>query len=163
MERSVIIDINVFIDGYGSIGIAESFKAPAIKFKKLKYSCATGDREIAYGALESIDSEATFKAMPEAIYYELSKLDNAELIYKKAVSTGGKITAYEWVCVGSFDLEYGESKAGEFLDVKITQKGMKSFTHEIGGNEMIYVNHEDMIGRINGKDLLASARQALRG
>ena len=163
MERSVIVDVNVFFGGYGSIGIAESFKSPAIKFKKLKQTGAAGDREIAYGAVESLDAESTFKAMPKAVYTELSKLNDAEIIYKKAVTTAGETTAYEWVCKGSFDLEYGESKAGEFLDVKITQKGMKAYTHEIGGVEMVNIDHENIICKIDGKDLLADVRNAIKG
>ncbi|WP_294962623.1 phage major tail tube protein [Sulfurimonas sp.] len=163
MDRSVVVDVNVFFGGYGSLGISESFKAPAIKYKKLKQTGAVGDREIAYGALESLDGESTFKAMPKAVYTELSKLDEAEIIYKKAISTAGVITSYEWVCKGAFDLEYGESKAGEFLDVKITQKGMKAYTHEIGGVEMLNIDHENIICKIDGKDLLADVRNAIKG
>lgn len=163
MDRSVVVDVNVFLGGFGSIGIAESFKAPAIKFKKLTQSGAAGERSIVYGAVESLDSEASFKAMPKAVYSQLAKLDNAEIIFKKAIITAGVTTAYEWVCKGSFDLEYGESKAGEFLDVKITQKGMKAYTHEIGGVEMVNIDHENIICKIDGKDLLADVRNAIKG
>lgn len=163
MDRSVIVDINVFINGFGNMGIAESFKSPAIKLKKLTQNTGVGERSVSYGAVESLDAQATFKAMPKALFEEMSKLDNAEIIYKKAVTTGSKTEAYEWVCKGAIDIEYGEAKAGEYLDVKVSQKGLKAYTHEINNKVMVDIDHDNLKVEINGKDLLADARSIIQG
>ncbi len=162
-ERSVIIEVNAFIGGYGNMGTAESFKSPAIKLKKLTYSTGVGERSVSYGAVESLDAEATFKAMPKALFDEIAKLDNAEIIYKKAVKTGSETVAYEWVCKGAIDIEYGEAKVGEFLDVKVSQKGLKAYTHEINNKVMVDIDHDNLKVEINGKDLLADARSIIQG
>lgn len=163
MDRSVIVDINAFLGGFGSLGIAESFKTPAIKFKKLDRTTGTGDSKISYGALESLSTEATFKAIPTAIYDEISKLDKAEIIFKKAIKTGGKTEALEFVCIGTIDIEYGEFKSGEYLDVKLTQEGLISYLHEVNGKTVVQVDHENMICEINGKDLMSEVRSILKG
>lgn len=161
MERSVILGVNAFIAGMGNIGIAESFKTPGIKQKKITQVTPAGEKSIAYGALESLDTEITFKALPVNIYTEIAKLNGAELILKKSLRTGDITESFEWVCKGAIDLEYGESKAGELLDVKISQKGLKKFTHEVNGKEVVDVDHDNMTCKIGGKDLLAATRAAI--
>lgn len=163
MDRGVVSEVNVFLAGYSSLGIAESFKAPAVKYKKLKQNGAVGERSVVYGAVESLDSEAKFKSMPKALYEEMAKLNDAEIIFKKAVVIGNETIAYEWTCKGSFDMEYGESKPGEFLDVKITQKGMKAYTHEIGNKVVVDIDFDNIKCEINGKDLLAETRAIVQG
>ena len=158
MNRSVIAEVNAFIDGIGSIGIAESFTPPAIKQKRLTQNTAVGERGVTYGAVESLDTSITFKALPTAIYDELAKLDDAEIILKKAIKTADKTESLEFTCKGAFDLEYGEAKAGEFLDVKITQKGLKAYTHEINNKVVVDIDHENLKCEIAGKDLLAEVR-----
>lgn len=163
MDRSVIVDINAFIGGFGSIGIAEVLKTPAIKLKKLDKTAGTGDSKISYGAVEALSTEATFKALPSAIYDEIAKLDKAEIIFKKAVKTGDKTEALEFVCKGAIDIEYGEFKAGEYLDVKVTQEGLISYLHEAAGKTVVNIDHENMICEINGKDLMSEVRSILKG
>ena len=163
MNRGVIIDVNAFIGGYGSLGILESFKAPAIKKVKLTQKTGVGEKSVAYGAVESLDCEATFKSLPKAIYAEVAKLNEGEIVYKKAVKEGSETILYEWVCKGDIDIEYGESKAGEFLDVKITQKGLSVYTHEIGNKVVIDIDHDNGKCEIDGTDLLADARSLIKG
>lgn len=161
MDRSVIVLVNVFVAGMAHIGVAESFKTPALKQKKITQTTAAGERSISYGAVESLDTEVSFKALPKSIYEEIAKLDNAELIMKKAIKTGDKTESLEWICIGGIDIEYGESKEGELFDVKITQTGLKKYTHEVNGVEKVVVDHENQIVKIGGKDLLAEARAVL--
>uniref|UniRef100_UPI0040477A8D phage major tail tube protein n=1 Tax=Aliarcobacter sp. TaxID=2321116 RepID=UPI0040477A8D len=161
MDRSVIVGINVFVGGMGNIGVAESFKTPAIKQKKLTQNTAVGEKSVSWGALESLDTEVNFKALPSSLYSELAKNDGAELIFKKSIITGGETSSMEWVCTGAIDLEYGESKEGEFLDVKISQKGLKKYVHEVNGKVLVNVDHENLICSIDGNDMLADTRAAI--
>jgi hypothetical protein len=161
MDRSVVTGLNVFIDGYGNLGIAESFKSPAIKQKKLTQNTPAGERSVAYGALESLDTEVKFKSLPKAIFSEIAKLDNAKIILKKAIKTGSTTEALVYTCTGAIDLEYGEAKEGEYLDVTVIQKGLKKYIHEHGSKVVVKIDHENIIAEVNGTDLLAETRKII--
>ncbi len=161
MNREVVIGLNAFVTGLTHIGIVESFKTPAIKQKKLTQRTAAGERSISTGAVESLDTESSFKALPQAIYEELAKLDEAELIYKQAYKSGSETKNMEWICKGGIDIEYDEFKEGEYLGVKVTQKGLKKYTHEINGKVVTNIDHENMICMVGGKDLLAEVRNSI--
>ena len=55
--RSVITEVNCFIEGYGNLGRAVSFKAPELKQKSINGTTGVGDRSYATGQFESLDSE----------------------------------------------------------------------------------------------------------
>ncbi len=161
MDRQVITAVNVFVAGYTHIGLAESFKTPALKQVKLTQKTAAGERSISTGAFESLDTDITFKALPKSIYDEISKLDEAELVFKQAYREGSETKSMEWVCKGGIDLEYEDSKEGEYLGVKISQKGLKKYTHEVNGKVEVNIDHENVICMVGGKDLLAETRNAV--
>ncbi len=161
MDKTVVIGVNVFIGGMGSLGICKAFSPAAIKQKKLSASTAAGDRSVSYGALESLDTEYSFESLPQAIFSEFAKLDNAEIIAKAANRTGEEVSSQEWTCIGGFDIEYDEFKEGEYLGVKISQKGLKKYTHEVDGKVKVNVDHDNVICEIDGKDILADVRNAI--
>lgn len=163
MNREVVAALNVFVGGMGHLGVAESFKVPAIKQKRLTQNTAAGERSISLGATESLDTEVNFKALPQAIYEEIAKQDDAELILKQSYKNGTDVKSMEWVCQGGIDLEYDEFKEGEYLGVKISQKGLKVYTHEVNGKVVVNIDHENAICLIGGKDLLEDVRNKIIG
>jgi len=158
-NRAVILETNAFIGGMGNIGITESFKTPAITQIKLNHKSGAGDTSVSTGTFESLDAEATFKSLPKSIYEELAKLDNAEIIYKKATRVGDDVESHEYTCRGGMSIEYGEAKAGEFLDVKIIQKGLRAYTYEHNNTVKIDIDHDNGKAYVGGKDLAAEARK----
>ena len=162
-DRSTIAGYNAFINGMGHLAVVESGTPPAIKYKKQKQTSGVGDRDIATGMVESLDAVSTFKALPSAIYEEIAKLDNAEIIYKSGTLTGGTAGVHEHVCVGAISLEYEEHKNGEYLGVKLTQTGLKKWTHEIDGKVVVDIDHENMICNIGGTDIMADIRAKVKG
>lgn len=157
-NRAVVLETNAFIAGFGNIGITESFKIPAIKQIKLSQRSGAGDTSVSTGMLESLDTETTFKSLPKAIYEEMAKLDSAEIIHKKATLVGDVTESHEYTCRGGIDIEYGEAKQGEYLDVKVTQKGLRAYTYEHNNKVMIDIDHDNGKAQIGGKDLVAEAR-----
>ena len=148
--RSVITEVNCFIEGYGNLGRAVSFKAPELKQKSINGTTGVGDRSYATGQFESLDSEFSCAALPEAVFNALSKLDEAELIFKKAIRTGSKVDSYTWVL------------KGEMLDIKVSQKGVKKYIHEINNKVKVKIDHDNLICEIDGKDLMGDVRRVLR-
>ncbi len=160
--RSVITEVNCFIEGYGNLGRAVSFKAPELKQKSINGTTGVGDRSYATGQFESLDSEFSCAALPEAVYNALSKLDEAELIFKKAIRTGSKVDSYTWVLKGAISVSFGDSKPGEMLDIKVSQKGVKKYIHEINNKVKVKIDHDNLICEIDGKDLMGDVRRVLR-
>ena len=160
--RSVITEVNCFIEGYGNLGRAVSFKAPELKQKSINGTTGVGDRSYATGQFESLDSEFSCAALPEAVFNALSKLDEAELIFKKAIRTGSKVDSYTWVLKGAISVSFGDSKPGEMLDIKVSQKGVKKYTHEINNQTKVKIDHDNLIAEIDGKDLMGDVRRVLR-
>jgi len=159
VERTIIKDINGFVNGIGNIGTVESFKTPAIKQIKLTHKSGAGDTSVSTGLLESLDTEISFKSLPSVIYEEIAKLDKAELVFKKATKIGSETESHEYTCVGSIDIEYGEAKHGEFLDVKLTQKGLRKYTYEHNNKVKVDIDHDNGKAEIGGKDLASEARK----
>lgn len=159
MQRTVISDINGFVGGMGHIGLVESFKTPAIKQIKLTHKSGAGDTSVSTGMFESLDTEISIKSLPQSIYEEIAKLDEAELVFKKATKVGNETQSHEYTCIGSIDLEYGEAKHGEFFDVKLTQKGLRKYTYEYNNKVKIDIDHDNGKAEIGGKDLVSEARK----
>ncbi|CAM3514365.1 phage major tail tube protein [Arcobacter aquimarinus] len=161
--RSAIVDTNAFIQGYGNLGKTVSFKAPELNQKTISGTTGVGDRSYATGQFESLDSECSFASMPEAIFNALSKLDEAEIIQKKAVRTGTKVENHTWISTGAISVSFGDSKAGEMLDVKVSQKGLKKYIYEVNNQTKVRIDHDNLIVEVDGKDLMSDVRRILRG
>jgi len=161
MKKSVIVDVNAFLDGFGNLGTAVSFKPPALKQKRVNSSTAAGDVSYAIGQFESLDSEMSFASVPRAVFDVMAKTDDGEVILKKAIKEGSETRNHMWTLTGAIDIEYGEAKAGEMLDVKVSQTGLKKYVYEIDNTLQVKIDHENLICEIAGKDLLADTRQIL--
>lgn len=162
MSRSVTVEVNCFIEGYGNLGRTVSFKAPELKQKSINGTTGVGDRSYATGQFESLDSEFSCAALPEAVFNALSKLDEAEIIFKKAIRTGSKVENYTWICKGAISISHGDSKPGEMLDIKVSQKGCKKYVHEVNNQTKVRIDHDNLIAEVNGKDLTSDVRRVLR-
>ena len=72
MSRSVIVEVNCFIEGYGNLGRTVSFKAPELKQKSINGTTGVGDRSYATGQFESLDSEFSCAALPCSLAHHSS-------------------------------------------------------------------------------------------
>lgn len=160
---STITGMNTFVNGYGKISEVASVTPPSVKHKRMTKGTASGERSIATGQLEPLDSVAKFNKLPTKVYEAIAMMDDAEIIHKKVIKQGGKDVVLTHTCVGAFDLEYGEEKNGEMLDVTLTQKGLRKWTHEIGSEVVVDIDHDNNICKIGGKDMLEKTRSLIGG
>jgi hypothetical protein len=110
-----------------------------------------------------LDSVAKYNRLPKAVFEELAKLDEAEIIHKKVIKEGNEDIVLSHICVGAFDLEYGEEKNGEYLDVTLTQKGLRKWVHERGSEILVDIDHDNNICKIAGVDFLEKTRSLIGG
>ena len=48
------------------------------------------------------------------------------------------------------------------LDIKVSQKGVKKYIHEINNKVKVKIDHDNLICEIDGKDLMGDVRRVLR-
>ncbi len=162
-KTATITGMNTFVGGYGKISDVASVTPPSIKHKRLTKLTGAGEKSVATGQVESLDSVSKFNALPKAVYEELVKLDKAEIIHKKVIKENGEDVVMTHTCIGAFDLEYGEEKNGEYLDVTLSQKGLTKYVFERGSEVLIDIDHDNNICKIGGTDLLEKVRNLIGG
>lgn len=163
MNRQVIVDSNVYVGDMSTQNTCDEFTPPSIERNKLSYSTGSGEVSISTPKLKSLDASYKFKALPRGVYAEIAKMDEAVITVKEAVKDGADIQNHEWELTGGIDIKHGAVKAGEFLDVEVSQKGLTKLLHKIDGRVMIDINHIDGIQNIGGVDQIAKVSRILKG
>ncbi|PHO09786.1 phage tail protein [Malaciobacter canalis] len=160
-HNSAITGVNVIFEGVGNIGSCE-FKQADVSFLELDQETGVGKRSVTTPLFESLDVEYKFKSIPANIYKEMAKLDQAKVIAKRTMKTGSNDDVEEWQCRGGMSIKYGNSKAGEFLDVTVTQKGLSAYFHELNDEVITDIDHDKGIGEHGGIDHAKHMRQSLQ-
>lgn len=155
--HSNVKEINIFVEGVGFLGLCESFKEPIIKTKKID---SPNGVVVDSGMLDKIEAEAVIRSINPIYYTAMAKLNKAKFVFKERITESSVEKTIVHVLTGSFDLEPGESKyAG---DKKYTLKIHPiQYTKEIDGAEIVFVDMENYIARLNGQDILEDTRNAL--
>ena len=160
-QRSVITGVNVIIENIGNIGSCE-FKQADVSFLELEQDTGVGKRSVSAPLFASLDVEYKFQSIPVNIYKEMAKLDQAKVIAKRTMKTGTNDDVEEWQCRGGMSIKYGNSKAGEFLDVTVTQKGLSAYYHELNNEVITDIDHDSLKGEHGGVDHSQHMRQSLQ-
>ncbi|WP_419768590.1 phage major tail tube protein [Arcobacter sp.] len=159
--RSVITGVNVIINGIGNIGSCE-FKQADVALVQLEQDTGVGKAQVTVPLFESLDVEYKFQSIPASIYKEMAKRDNALIEAKRTMKTGENDDVEEWHCRGGMSIKYGNSKPGEFLDVTVSQKGLRAYYHESNNEVISDIDHDNGKGLHGGVDHTQKARQALQ-
>jgi len=90
----------------------------------------------------------------------MAKLHKAKFVFKERIIESSKESTLVHTIVGSFDLEPSESKYAS--EKKYTLKIYPiQYTKEIDGKEVVFVDMENYIARLNGVDILEETRNAI--
>lgn len=160
-NRSVITGVNVIIEGIGNIGSCE-FKQADVSFVQLEQSTGVGKKSVTLPMFESLDVECKFQSIPVNVYKEMAKLDAAEIVLKRTMKTGSDEDTEEWRARGGMSIKYGDSKAGEFLDVTVSQKGLSAYYHELNNEVITDIDLDVDKGLHGGVDHSKHMRQGLQ-
>jgi len=153
----VINNVAVFVMGLGFVGDA-TFKAPAIKFKKITDNTAAGEVDRTYGAVEKLEASCKLRVTNRVIFTAMIAQNNAGFIFTSSL-TGDKIKGRRDVIKGSFDYEENEMKNGEVIEVDLTISP-NYWIKEIDGLPMVEIDMNKNVVRLSGRDLLAESRKA---
>jgi len=93
-------------------------------------------------------------------YTAMQKFEKAKFVVKESVVEDGKTTSIVHTMIGSFDVEENSTKIKDSKKKTIKIYPIQ-YTKELNGEEIIFVDLENMIARIDGKDILEDVRNQI--
>jgi len=151
------IGYNVWVAGLGLLGKTEDFKEPDIKTQKAENPNGT-KQDIRI--LEPMEAEINIDTVNSVVYSAVALGDKATFIIKEAVTEDGKVKQVIHTIVGNIDISENTTKMKERKKKTIKINVLK-YIKEVDGEELVFVDFENVIAIVNGVDILADVRNAI--
>ena len=167
MLPKTLKNFNLFIEGQGYAGLAEELTLPKLSRKMEEYRGGgmNGPTEIDLG-MEKLEMEFTLREYSRAVLNEWGVCDSAGVglrflgaaVRDDATCETDKI---EIVVRGRWrELDFDTQKSGEMSTLKV-MVAASYYKYLVNGDEVIEIDHQNMIERVNGVDRLEQQREAL--
>jgi len=153
---SIVRDINVFVDGTGFLGQAESCKLPSIK---TKVEVIAG-QHVDTGMLEPMEAEIEVRVMNPLIYDAIIKMGDATMLLKGAFLENGKAQTGRASLGGIIEVDHDAWKMTDGIKVKIKMR-VNVFHLELNDKEVIDINKTKGFAKFNGVDLYDKINSAI--
>ncbi len=162
---SIVRDINCFIKEKSFIGVANVATIPKIVTKTTDMVLAgfAGDIERDIGKLEKLESSITVSQFSSEVLGLIGDRASRDetLVLRGAIDVGDSISTLVVKMQGLWkEVEFAEFKP----ETEATNKfaiAVEVFTLELDGKEIIHIDKENNIFRVNGKDRNEKIREAL--
>ncbi|BCS94623.1 phage major tail tube protein [Desulfoluna limicola] len=157
-------NFTAFVDGRGYVGRVTEVEVPKLALKMEEYRAGGMDAavEIETG-MEKLESSLTFAEYDEEIYKMFGLVDgNAVSLTLRGARQNDQGTDEVIINLrgGYKELDSGTWKAGDDATLKASV-ALRYYKLTIAGKELIEIDVENMVRKINGKDQLADQRKAL--
>lgn len=166
--KKSLYGLSVYVNGIDYVGIASSFSPPEITLQTEESDMPghAGPIMIPTGRLEALDATVKMAdAIPalEALVGAPSAPDTPVLLVQ-VTTDGSARRAVEWEVAGLWTKQsVGEVGGGGSGGGECTYTiSVRTLTHTIDGSEVRHIDLEQSIHRIDGTDVLAELRAALR-
>ena len=167
MLPKTLKNFNLFIEGEGYAGRVEELTLPKLSRKMEEYRGGgfNGDIEIDLG-MEKLEMEFTLREYSRAVLDQWGICDAAGIGLRflgAAVrdDSGCETDSIEVVIRGRWrELDFDSAKAGEMNTLKV-MVAATYYKYLVNGDEVIEIDHLNMIEKVNGQDRLEEQRQAL--
>ncbi len=164
MLPKVLNNLNAFVDGRGYAGRIEEINLPTLTLKTEEYRGGGMDMPIDVElGMEKLEAELTFADYDANLFRLFGLTDHAST----AITLRGGLqhsTAIEPVVINLRvlikSLEGGSWKAGEKATLKMSV-AVNYYKLTLNHQELIEIDAENMVRKINGVDQLAGMRDAL--
>ena len=168
--RKALFGLSVYVDGMDYVGVAESFTPPEISLEVVESNMPghAGPIDIPSGRLEAL--EASF-VMSDSIAALESLVGNpaspdTPVLFVGVSTDGSENRAVEYELSGIWKKQVmaevgGGSGSGDGGKCTYTISP-RLLTHRIDGAEVRHIDLEQAVHRVNGTDVLADLRSALR-
>lgn len=166
MLPKILKNFAVFVDGRGYAGKVEEITLPKLTLKTEEYRAGGMDIPIAMDmGMEKLETDMTFSDYDAEIFklFGLISGNALALTLRGALQEAGKTEAIPVVLHlrGTIrELDFGTWKAAEKATLKMLMD-LRYYKLVYNENELIEIDAENMIRKIDGVDQLASSRAAL--
>ena len=157
-------NFTAFVDGRGYAGKIKELEPPKLTLKMEEYRAGGMDAatEIDMG-MEKLESTLTFSEYDKEIFKQFGLTDGNAVALTLRGAMEDDTTTEEIVIQlrGRYkSLETGSWKAGDDATLKATVS-CRYYKLSIGGSELVEIDVENMVRKIDGKDQLEAQRKAL--
>ncbi len=158
-------NMNLFVDGIGFAGKVEEINPPklAVKMEEFRAGGMDAPIEVDMG-MEKLEMDFSIPSMDQSLIglFGLAPGSEVSVSIRGAIEdNAGSVKAEEHKGTGLVkSIEPGGMKAGEKPSIKVAMS-LKFYSLTIDGNELLYIDVENMIRRINGQDRLEAIRAAI--
>ncbi|AIL13673.1 major tail tube protein (plasmid) [Candidatus Paracaedimonas acanthamoebae] len=164
MIPKTLKNFNLYIDGRGYAGRVEEINLPKLSIKTEEYRAGGMDMpvEIDMG-MQKLESSITLSEYDDEVLKLFGTHDNKPNVnFRGAMEDGsGKVTPVLIALNGKWrDLDFGNWRSGDKATLKI-EVIAHYYRLEIDGKELIEIDIENMVRKINGEDQLKPIRDAL--
>ena len=167
MLPKTLKNFNLFIDGEGYAGRVEELTLPKLSRKMEEYRGGglNGDVEIDLG-MEKLEMEFTLREYSRSVLNQWGACDAAGVGLRflgAAVrdDSSCETDSIEVAIRGRWrELDFDTSKSGEMSTLKV-MVATSYFKYLVNGEEVIEIDHLNMIEKVNGNDRLKKQREAL--
>jgi hypothetical protein len=164
MIPKVLKNFNLFVDGKGYVGLVEEVGVPklAIKTESLQSGGMDLPIELDMG-MEKLECNFSLTEYDPAVIKQFGLSDGAQvaLTMRGALDNEQGVTPIVLTLKGAWkDLDFGSWKAGDKSSLK-ANVNLRYYKLEIGGEEQVEIDAENMIRKIAGVDQLEAHRTAI--
>nr|BDD44929.1 phage major tail tube protein [Coxiellaceae bacterium] len=164
MLPKMLKNLNAFVDGRGYAGRIEEINLPTLTLKTEEYRGGGMDMpvDIALG-MEKLEADLTFADYDAELFRRFGLMDNAitAITLRGGLQNGDKT---EPVIINLRalirSLECGSWKAGEKTTLKMSLS-VNYYKLTLNHQELIEIDAENMVRKIDGTDQLSTMREAL--
>lgn len=166
MLPKILKNFSVFVDGRGYAGRVEEVTLPKLTLKTEEFRAGGMDVPIALDlGMEKLEADLTFAEYDPELFklFGLIESNAIALTLRGALHEVGKSDAIPMVLHlrGTLrELDFGAWKAGEKATLKVAVD-LRYYKMVYGEQDLVEIDAENMIRKINGVDQLASSRTAL--
>jgi len=157
-------NFTAFVDGRGYMGRVTEVEPPKLALKMEEYRAGGMDTSVELDmGMEKLEASLTFGEYDEEIYKMFGLIDgNAVALTLRGTRQNDKGTDEIIINLrgGYKELDGGSWKAGDDSTLKASV-ACRYYKLTIGGVELIEIDVENMVRKINGVDQLAEQRKAL--
>ena len=164
MLPKILKNFNAFVDGKGFAGRIDEIKLPKLSLKTEEFRAGGMDIPIQIDlGMEKLEAELTFAEYDPDLFRLFGLTDNSGIAFtlrgglQSAASTESVVINLRGILT---ELDPGSWKPGDKSNLKCTVSA-SYYKLTIDNRELIEIDAENMIRKINGSDQLSSLRSAL--
>jgi len=164
MIPKVLKNFNLFVDGRGYAGRVEEVSLPKLSLKTEEIRAGGMDVPIQLDmGMEKLECDMTIAEYDPELLKMFGLNDGAQvpLTLRGAFDGEAGVMPVVLTLRGAWrEIDFGNWKAGEKASLKISV-ALRYYRLEMDGKEIVEVDAENMVRKINGKDQLQAMRAAL--